>query len=271
MFNLRGSDIICNPVFFSYSIVTKDSAHLFIGRVAELDASEKGDTYSDIMGEEIRDVLSEAKVTLHSYGALSKQLTNILTVSAPSLVAAEEGGGKRSKPTMRVMVEDSSSMYIADLITGAGAELVPVSTSPIQCFKACKNEAEIMGLRLACTRDSAAVVSFLAWLKHKVNNGDNGDEMREHALGLKMASFRESMGEYRGDSFETISAVDGNGSIIHYKPEVGGGALLTKGCMYLLDTGGQYSDGTTDVTRTMHFGTPTDEQRRCYTRVLQVC
>lgn len=188
-------------MFFSYAIVTLNSAHLFVGRVATSLTGE--DTYSDILQDDISSMLSEAEVSLHSYGTLSQQMKSVL-----SNQTQEAGEGKRSKiNAMRVMVENSSSMQIADLVTMNGAELVPVSTSPIQLFKACKNQVEIQGLKLACVRDSAAVVSFLAWLKAQVHAGEKGPNMKEHALGLKMSSFREKMGKYMGDSFETISAV----------------------------------------------------------------
>jgi Xaa-Pro aminopeptidase len=217
LFNLRGSDIICNPVFFSYAIVTLNSAHLFIGRIAS-HIKTAHETYTDILDDASRSMLEEAQVTLHSYGAFSTQIASILV--KPPVISMSASGGKydeedkevtkRCKTNMRVVVEGSSSMYIAEAVLATGAELVSIPTSPIQLFKACKNEIEIEGLRKACLRDSAAVVSFLAWLEDRLNSESDevlGEEMREHALGLKMSTFRESMGHYMGDSFETISAV----------------------------------------------------------------
>lgn len=201
-----------------------NSAHLFIGRVAASHIKgTNNNTYSDILDEEATSILAAANVTLHSYGDFGSQMVTILKATKSDAASGEpvakksKGDGNTSSSSnggrLKVMVEGSSSMQIVDTVTEAcHAELVAVTTSPIQVFKACKNEAEIHGLRQACVRDSAAVVSFLAWLKDKVLVGQSSDasddqDMREHALGVKMSSFREAMGQFRGDSFETISAV----------------------------------------------------------------
>ena len=134
-------------------------------------------------------------------------------------------------------------------------------------IKAVKNPVEIAGMKCCQFRDGAAVVRYLAWLEKQLEKGDN-PELTEYT-GAEVLERLRSEGEYFvGLSFATISSTGPNGSIIHYKPEKETARVLTNKEVYLLDSGGQYLDGTTDTTRTVHYTEPTAFQREAYTRVL---
>eukprot|EP01090_Pellita_catalonica_P017920 TRINITY_DN5573_c0_g1_i1.p1 TRINITY_DN5573_c0_g1~~TRINITY_DN5573_c0_g1_i1.p1 ORF type:complete len:307 (+),score=58.46 TRINITY_DN5573_c0_g1_i1:38-922(+) len=116
-------------------------------------------------------------------------------------------------------------------------------------------------------RDGAALVAWFAWLEEQLANGE--EKHTEVTVADKLEEFRSKVDDYVSLSFETISGAGSNGAIIHYSPDKSDCAAVTKDSMFLCDSGGQYLDGTTDVTRTVHFGTPTAHQKRCFTRVLQ--
>uniref|UniRef100_A0A7S2MYP0 Xaa-Pro aminopeptidase P n=1 Tax=Helicotheca tamesis TaxID=374047 RepID=A0A7S2MYP0_9STRA len=271
LFNLRGSDIMCNPLFFSYAVVdcrvVDDAAapvvaaHIFVGRSADI---EGGEGWDDWIGQGVKDHLSDASVAIHPYGSFKTKLSTIL-----SDMAADRKDGA----PLTVMVEKTScSMEIADSITESGAAQIKETetVSPVEKFKSIKNEAEIAGLKSACLKDSGAMVKFLAYLTEHISGGKSG-ELREAGVCDVLTSYRKDLDGYVGDSFPAISSSGPNSAVIHYKPESGSDEerALSTDEMYLLDTGSHFLDGTTDVTRTTHFGSPSDEQKRCYTRVLQ--
>lgn len=133
-----------------------------------------------------------------------------------------------------------------------------IKASPIVAMKAIKNACEVQHMRLCHERDGAAVVSFLHKLEQHLLTANITEVELDRML---LASRREYGGElFLEPSFDTIAGVNGNGAIIHYRAEASTCATLTKSDMLLLDSGGQYVDGTTDVTRTTHFGTPSDHQ-----------
>lgn len=132
--------------------------------------------------------------------------------------------------------------------------------------KAIKNEAELKGMRDCHLRDAAALVHYFAWLENQLKAGTKLDEVDG---ADKLESFRAQQADYVGLSFDTISSTGENGAIIHYKPEKDTCKVIDIKQIYLCDSGGQYKDGTTDVTRTYHFGEPTAYEKRCFTRVLQ--
>lgn len=136
-------------------------------------------------------------------------------------------------------------------------------------YRACPYpNAQVAGLRAAHLRDGAALVSWLAWLDAAVARGQPG--LDECSISDELEASRARRAEYVSLSFPTIAAVDANAAIIHYTATRGAAAPVTASSMLLVDSGAQYRDGTTDVTRTVHLGTPTERQRRCFTRVLQV-
>jgi Xaa-Pro aminopeptidase len=130
--------------------------------------------------------------------------------------------------------------------------------------KACKNAVEIQGMVDAHLRDAVAMCEFLAW----VDNQPAGS-MTEISVATKLEGFRRSVGQLHDISFETISATGPHGALPHYRVSTESNLTVEDGHLLLVDSGGQYPDGTTDITRTMAVGTPTDEQRDCFTRVLQ--
>jgi Xaa-Pro aminopeptidase len=158
--------------------------------------------------------------------------------------------------------------------------------SPIALLKAVKNTTELDGLRKAHIRDGAAVVQYLSWLDNQMqeNYGASGyfseaktsqkkenlgSKLTEVSVSDKLEGFRATKEHFRGLSFPTISSVGPNAAIIHYKPEASTCSELDADKMYLCDSGAQYLDGTTDITRTVHFGKPTEHEKSCYTAVLK--
>ncbi len=147
----------------------------------------------------------------------------------------------------------------------AGAELV-AGTDPVIIPKAQKNETELNGIRNCHVRDGSAVSRYLAWIESEVADGRLYDEGQ---LADQLESFRMELSDIHDLSFDTISAAGANGALCHYNHMNGEPAMLEKNNLYLVDSGGQYSDGTTDITRTVVIGEPTEEHRRMFTLVLK--
>ena len=234
LFNLRGSDIPFNPVTYAYAVVTMDDVTLY------MDSSKASPAVID-----------------HLEGVALAPYEEVLAGVAAA--ASAEGA--------RVWVDSSTcNLAVYDAIGGASTALV--AASPIELAKAVKNDVEIDGFRACNRRDAAALVSFFAWLEREVE-GDAASELTEYSIVARLEAFRAAQDLFVSPSFETIAASGANGAIIHYTPVEGAAARITKDAMFMLDSGGQYLDGTTDTTRTVHFGTPSARERRCFTRVLQ--
>ena len=156
------------------------------------------------------------------------------------------------------------------LVEAIGKERIAVlgnKNSPVETAKAIKNEVEIAGFKQCHVRDGAALCRYFAWLESELIAGNQTIDEVDGAD--KLESFRCEGDNFRGLSFDTISGSGPNGAIIHYKPEKPSAALITTDQLYLCDSGAQYLDGTTDVTRTLHFGIPTAYEKECFTRVLK--
>jgi Xaa-Pro aminopeptidase len=138
-------------------------------------------------------------------------------------------------------------------------------TDPVALPKACKNDVELQGIRAAHRRDGAAVTRYLAWLSANAASGT----LDEIAASDRLQQFREETGAIRDLSFDTISGAGPNGAVVHYHATPRTARRLSPGDLYLVDSGGQYRDGTTDITRTIAIGTPDDEMRDRFTRVLK--
>ena len=194
---------------------------------------------------------------------IETHLGNGVSVSPPSEFgrALERLGSEHRK----VLVDRSSgALWIVERLKSAGATPVP-GEDPCALPKACKNETELSGMRNAHRRDGVAVTRFLAWLDAHVGKG----EVDELAAVEKLAQFRR-MGElFRDFSFDTISGAGPNGAIVHYRSSPRTNRKLQQGELFLLDSGAQYLDGTTDITRTVAIGRPTPEMRDRFTRVLR--
>ncbi|OQR77576.1 xaa-Pro aminopeptidase 1-like, partial [Tropilaelaps mercedesae] len=277
LFNLRGSDIEFNPVFFAYAVVTSKSAHLFV--------------YEDKITVSLEKHLSSANTAVcETSSGLGSRPGDSRMYTGGDL---EQGGQSQQPPhnphrpalyetveiqpywvfreflsvllqqrSGRVWVSPKSSYSIVSIIP---EERRILEESPIQLMKAVKNPTEIEGMKKAHIRDAAAMCEFMCWLEKEVPKGG----VTEISAAEKLETFRRAQSDFVGLSFATISASGPNGAIAHYKPTKDSDRAITADEMYLVDSGGQYRDGTTDITRTVHFGTPTAVQRAYFTRVIK--
>lgn len=149
-----------------------------------------------------------------------------------------------------------------------GEEQVDEVRSPVGDAKAIKNATEVAGMRACHVRDGAALTAFFAWVEESLLDPQQAS-FDEVQAADHLEHLRAQQAHFVGLSFDTISSVGPNAAIIHYKPEPATCSTLHKDEIYLCDSGAQYLDGTTDTTRTMHFGTPTHAQQRAYTLVLK--
>ena len=230
-FNVRGQDVEHTPVALSFAVVHADgTADLFV-------ASEK-------IGDDVRQHLGNG-VRIHERNAFEPKL-------------AELAGRK-------VVVDPERSVAaIFEALEGASARIL-ARRDPSILPKAIKNPVEIEGHRAAQARDGAALVRFLHWISVEAPKG-GVDELKAAA---RLQQFRQESGDLRDLSFDTISGAGPNGAIVHYRVTEETNRPLERDSLYLVDSGGQYPDGTTDVTRTVAIGTPTPEMRDRFTRVLK--
>jgi Xaa-Pro aminopeptidase len=195
---------------------------------------------------------------------------------SPELIAHLGGGVQLHKPEefVRALDQMKGKKVIADPATAAAAVLdrlhragavIKHQPDPCQLPKACKNPLEIEGMRKAHIRDGAAMVRFLAWF----NDAAAGGELTEIAAAEALEGFRRATGCLSDLSFDSISGAGSNGAIVHYRVTRSTNRTIGKNDMFLIDSGAQYPDGTTDVTRTVMVGTPTAEMKDRFTRVLK--
>ena len=230
-FNVRGQDVEHTPVALSFAVVQADgTADLFV-------ASEK-------LGPEVRQHLGNG-VRLHERHDFEPWLAGL----AGKAVAVDP---------------ERSVAAIFEALDKAGAKVV-ARRDPAVLPKALKNEVEIAGHRAAQARDGAALSRFLHWLSVETPNGG----VDELGAAAKLHELRQACGDLRDLSFDTISGAGPNGAIVHYRVTEETNLPLERDSLYLVDSGGQYPDGTTDVTRTVAIGTPTAEMRDRFTRVLK--
>ncbi len=233
LLNLRGADVPCTPLPLSFAVLKDDGqVDLFIDRRKLAPGVES-------------------------------HLGNQVAVRAPDeLGAALDALGREGR---KVMADPAStSAWIFDRLHLAGAKLER-DPDPCALPKACKNEAELAGTRAAHIRDGAALVRFLHWLSQEAPSGT----VTEMAAAERLLDFRRVNERFRGLSFDTISGAGPNGAIVHYRASEATDRRLEPGSLFLLDSGAQYQDGTTDVTRTIAIGAPTPEMRERFTLVLK--
>ncbi|WP_332811429.1 aminopeptidase P family protein [Sphingomonas sp.] len=230
-FNVRGKDVEHTPVALAFALVHQDgTADLFV-------AGEK-------LGDEVRQHLGNG-VRIHERSDFEPYLRTL--------------GGRRI-----VVDPERAVAAIFAALDGAGATIV-TKRDPAVLPKATKNEAEIAGHKAAQARDGAAVARFLHWLSVEAPRGGL-DEMK---ASDKLEQFRREGGDLRDLSFPTISGSGANGAIVHYRASEETNRPIAPDSLYLVDSGGQYPDGTTDITRTVAIGTPSAEMRDRFTRVLK--
>ena len=270
LFNLRGADIDCNPVFFAYAVVRVIDAC----DDSECDESHgvNATLFLRALDDDVNDAATTAAVEAHllAEGCNNggKEATSV-TLQAYSRFNASTAAllaGCDNKAAKVMLDKTTTTLAMAADI--APEQRVLVDASPVELFKAKKNEVERRGLERAGRKDAAAAVSYFAWLERTLLAGTTVTE----AEGADEISARRSgMAGWVGDSFPSISSTGGNAAVIHYHAEHGACKPIDVNAIYLCDTGGQYVDGTTDTTRTLRFGSqiPSDDERRAYTRVLQ--
>lgn len=231
LFNVRGADVSRTPVPLAFSIVHGDgTADLFVA------PGKVGDDVIQHLGNAVR-VRDRAEFPAALAGFGGKR------------VAADPAG---------------SVSAILDALDAGGATILAVR-DPVVLAKAIKNEAEIAGHKAAQARDGAALARFLKWAEAEMPKGG----VTEMSAADRLQAFREETGLLKDLSFDTISATGPNGAIPHYKVTDESSLAVETGQLYLVDSGGQYADGTTDVTRVIAVGEPTQEMRDRFTRVLK--
>lgn len=227
--NLRGSDVHCNPVFVSYLLISPEKVALYINNVK--------------LSAEVNAYLTSEKIDVEAYEAVVE--------------------GLRSYTGKSLLVDMTSTNY--SLATAVPFEKVCSGVSPIVSMKAVKNKVEQDGFRAAMLRDGVAVVKFLAWLKSAVEAGGQ----TEISLDERLTALRAEQPKFKGISFDTIVGYEAHGAIVHYEATPETDIPVEPHGLVLIDSGAQYLDGTTDITRTIALGELTEEQRRVYTLVLK--
>ena len=227
--NLRGSDVKCNPVFLGYILLTMDECFLFV------------DTHK--LDEEAQGLMKKVGVELKSYENFFNHLATL------------------KKETILIAPNSNQSVFEAVKKENTILEK-PV---PGHLMKAIKNETEQKGFEKVMVRDGVAMVKFLHWLTHTVGK----EELDEYNIGKKLHGFRAEGKNFIGPSFDSIVGYKGNGAIIHYSAKAEGSSKVTNESSILVDSGGQYLEGTTDITRTFPLGEVSEEFKKDATTVLQ--
>lgn len=236
LFNLRGGDTDDSPLLYAYATVTNNETTLFI------DNSK--------LTNEVLQYLTTNDIKIKDYNDIFNYLEKL--------------------PPDTVFWASSSANYNVIMKTGKQfitKQKVITEETPISHLKAVKNKVELEGMKMAHIYDGMALCRLFAYLNELKSNGSIFD-MNEFDISKLSSEYRMDMPLSKGDSFTPISSIGKNSAIIHYRPNPNNSAKITPS-MYLLDSGGQYLCGTTDVTRTIHFGVPSDKEKHDYTLVLK--
>lgn len=227
--NLRGTDVHCNPVFVSYLLIESDKVSLFVD--------------DNKLSPEVKQYLQDNQVSLYNYNKVEKCL--------------------ESYSEYNILLDgDETSYYLWKTVK---CQEIVAAASPIPAMKAVKNEAEIEGYRSAMLKDGVAMVKFLKWLKPAVEAGGQ----TEISIDEKLTSLRAEQKLFRDISFDTIAGYAQHGAIVHYEATPETDVVLKPEGLILIDSGGQYQDGTTDITRTIALGAVSEEMKHIYTLVLK--
>ena len=227
--NLRGTDVHCNPVFVSYLLIASDKVSLFVDEVK--------------VNAEIRTYLETNGISIYKYNKVEEAL--------------------KEYSEYNILLDGNETSYY--LWKTVRCQEIVSHTSPIPAMKAVKSEAEITGYRRAMVRDGVAMVKFLKWLVPAVEAGGQ----TEISIDKKLTSLRAEQDLFRDISFDTIAGYQAHGAIVHYEASPETDVLLKPEGLLLLDSGAQYQDGTTDITRTIALGPVTEEMKHIYTLVLK--
>lgn len=227
--NLRGTDVHCNPVFVSYLLIESDKVSLFVD--------------DNKLSLEVKQYLQDNQVSLYNYNKVEKCL--------------------ESYSEYNILLDgDETSYYLWKTVK---CQEIVAAASPIPAMKAVKNEAEIEGYRSAMLKDGVAMVKFLKWLKPAVEAGGQ----TEISIDEKLTSLRAEQKLFRDISFDTIAGYAQHGAIVHYEATPETDVVLKPEGLILIDSGAQYQDGTTDITRTIALGAVSEEMKHIYTLVLK--
>ncbi|MGI9527855.1 MAG: aminopeptidase P family protein [Weeksellaceae bacterium] len=227
--NLRGNDVIFNPVFLGYILVEKKKATLFVDQ--------------NKLSDDVKEHLASAGVQLAPYDSFFDALKAI--------------------KDQKVWISPTSNQAIYDTL--AEGNKIISKPAPGNLLKAIKNEAELEGFRKVMVRDGVAMVKFIYWLKHE--GAQQG--LSEYEIGEKLRAFRAEGENFVGESFGSIVGYEGNGAIVHYSAKKEGSSKVTPHGSILVDSGGQYKEGTTDITRTFALGEVSDEFKEDCTLAFQ--
>ena len=243
MLNVRGNDIEYNPLVISYLLVSQDSVKWFVKKGSTGHDPETEDSFSELVAD---------GVEILEYDDI--------------IYALKDFSGETS--AVKIFVDPSTlNLHIYDSIREAYPdECVVIGTSPVILEKAVKTESELENLRQTYIDDGVAMESFLYWLEKEVASGR---EVTEWEASEKLTEFRAQIPGYRGNSFENISAYGPSGALPHYCTPSEGSAVIRSYGLYLVDSGGQYLGGTTDITRTIPMGDCTYIEKEDYTLVLK--
>lgn len=227
--NLRGTDVHCNPVFVSYLLIESDKVSLFVD--------------DNKLSPEVKQYLQDNQVSLYNYNKVEKCL--------------------ESYSEYNILLDgDETSYYLWKTVK---CQEIVAAASPIPAMKAVKNKAEIEGYRSAMLKDGVAMVKFLKWLKPAVEAGGQ----TEISIDEKLTSLRAEQKLFRDISFDTIAGYAQHGAIVHYEATPETDVVLKPEGLFLIDSGAQYQDGTTDITRTIALGAVSEEMKHIYTLVLK--
>ena len=227
--NMRGTDIECNPLFVSYLLISEKEATLYINK--------------NKLTETTVDYLQSQGVGHRNYENIESDLTAI------------SGRKIAMSPSINFAMYNAASEH----------NTVFIQASPVSKYKAVKNQIEINGFRNAMLRDGVAMVRFLIWLQKNIGNGNP----TELSIDEQLYKERSAMENFRGISFATIAGYQEHGAIVHYEADEHSASILRPEGLLLIDSGAQYLDGTTDITRTIPLGPTTEEQKKDYTLVLK--
>lgn len=230
--NLRGSDVDYNPVGLGFGYISDDRSAFF--------------SYAEKITPEVRTSLTEAGVEVYEYNQFYSFLSSL------------EGGKRVWVDPNRISARAASALPQSCKIIEA--------PSVITLMKSYKNAAEIEGVRRAMLRDGVALTKFFMWLEKRLQEKE---PINEYEVGEELTRFRAQQERYVSDSFATICGYKDHGAIVHYRATPQGAHVIEPKGMLLLDSGGQYLDGTTDITRTISLGNPSAQQKTDYTLVLK--
>lgn len=233
LFNIRGADVENTPLVLASALLFADGEAVLF-----MDSAKVTDDVRDHLGKDV------GITGVDGLGAVIDDLDDAI-----STVGVDKA---------------TVSQWAVDRLETAGLKAIQIE-DPCSLPKACKNDTEVEGVRAAHVRDGAALTNFLAWLDQEVVKGN----LTEVSAAERLEQFRRSSNLFQGPSFPTISGAGANSAIVHYRATSETDSAITGDMLYLVDSGGQYLDGTTDVTRTIAIGTPTAEQKRRFTQVLK--